>query len=111
MTSFYCRVAILVCFCALFVLVSGAVDTDSRVHFEDEAINSVEKRQANVSRCSKPCPRILRPVRGIQNGRAVLLPNMCEFKNAQCRANDSRTSSPLLLAEDQSNINWPVTNT
>ena len=38
---------------------------------------------------------LFQPVRGIQNGRAVLLPNMCEFKNAQCRANDSRLVSCL----------------
>eukprot|EP00088_Acartia_fossae_P024010 TRINITY_DN24969_c0_g1_i1.p1 TRINITY_DN24969_c0_g1~~TRINITY_DN24969_c0_g1_i1.p1 ORF type:complete len:107 (-),score=22.70 TRINITY_DN24969_c0_g1_i1:34-354(-) len=102
---YFKSVTILVFFFGVMLAVSAEVD--SRVNFEGESTTgiSVEKRQ--VTRCSKPCPRILRPVRGVQNGNVVLLPNMCEFRNAQCKASDAR-SGPLLLAEDQSNIQWPI---
>jgi len=95
-------------------LVSAAVVQDSRVNFKDDLFEDPFAPQLDQAtlpdgflRCTNPCPRLLRPVRGIQNGRSVLLPNMCEFKNAQCKANQAR-SGPLLLSEDQSNIVWPV---
>jgi len=106
---------VFLCFCALIVVVRADMD-NSQVHFEEkdnvikrqsEPIANTPKPRPTSSRCLRPCTRILKPVRAVQNGNVVLLPNNCEFKNAQCKAADAR-SGPLLLAEDQTNIVWPV---
>merc|ERR1711874_918577 len=61
----------------------------------------------SVLGCVRGCTRELRPVRGEQGGREVILPNKCTFDIEVCKASRNR-QAPLILSQDQSNIVSPT---
>eukprot|EP00090_Calanus_glacialis_P020577 TRINITY_DN3170_c0_g1_i3.p1 TRINITY_DN3170_c0_g1~~TRINITY_DN3170_c0_g1_i3.p1 ORF type:complete len:113 (-),score=30.99 TRINITY_DN3170_c0_g1_i3:88-426(-) len=85
-----------------------APESSAPVNFQ----SSVEPREGrqSVLGCLRGCTRELRPVRGEQRGREVILPNKCTFDIEVCRSKRNR-QSPLFLSRDQSNIVYPSTNT
>eukprot|EP00090_Calanus_glacialis_P041563 TRINITY_DN7355_c0_g1_i2.p1 TRINITY_DN7355_c0_g1~~TRINITY_DN7355_c0_g1_i2.p1 ORF type:complete len:117 (-),score=27.88 TRINITY_DN7355_c0_g1_i2:379-729(-) len=95
-----------------WVTPARAEDPSGPVNFQPKDIAAenmihVEQRQS-VLGCLTGCTRELRPVRGEQGGREVILPNKCSFNIEVCKASRNR-QAPLLLSQDQSDIVYPST--
>jgi hypothetical protein len=60
--------------------------------------------------CTKPCTRILKPIRGRQGNSNPVFANLCVFQIKQCEASRSRSALPLELHPDQNNVIYPSTS-
>merc|ERR1719427_1746607 len=92
------------------VRAARAAEDSDQVNFLPQLAANVIPRaregRQSVLGCLRGCTRELRPVRGEQAGREVILPNKCTFNIAQCKSQRNR-QAPLLLSRDQSNIVYP----